>query len=99
MVIDGDFTKLKLTHHEKTMLDDAYKAVSITKMWNYIRNKDFNENGFMFCTDDELSKISAAMAYQGHSGASFAWVMRQMEYIAKDGWTMFVSIAGHEEGF
>ena len=99
MVTDGDFTKLKLSHHEKAMLDDAYKAVSNTKLWKYIRDRDFNENGFMFCTDDELAKISAAMTYQGHSGASFAWVMRQMEYIAKDGWIMFVSIVGLEEGF
>lgn len=94
MASDGDFSKLKMTDHEKLMLDDAYKAVSTAKKWSYLKNKTFDESGFMFCTDDELSTISNAMKYQGHSGASFAWTMRQMEYIAKDGWNMFSSVVG-----
>ena len=94
MVTDGDFAKLKLSDHEKMMLDDAYKAVSTTNKWSYLKNKNFDENGFMFCTDNELSIISKAMKYQGHSGASFAWTMRNMEYIAKDGWTVFSSVVG-----
>lgn len=94
MVREGNFNDLKLTDHEKVMLDDAYKAVSTTKMWSYLKDKHFDDNGFMFCTDNELSKISNAMTYQGHSGASFAWAMRQMEFIAKEGWSMFSSVVG-----
>jgi len=32
------------------------------------------------------------MKYYGHSGVSYAWTMRQMEYIAKNGWDAFAKL-------
>ena len=30
-------------------------------------------------------------AYSGHSGSSFGWTMRQLEYLSKNGWDNYVS--------
>jgi hypothetical protein len=42
----------------------------------------------MFSDDQEIWRITAKMeelGYNGHSGCSFGWTMRQMQYIAKYG--------------
>jgi hypothetical protein len=46
----------------------------------------------MFSSAPEVSRISAKIAelgYHGHSGASFGFTMRAMEYIAKNGLDMY----------
>lgn len=43
----------------------------------------------MFSEHPNLTRIDNAMKYGGHSGSSHGWTMRQMEYIAKHGWTLF----------
>ncbi len=84
------FTDLGFTTHEAMMLNDAYDAITKAEMWEYMRLPSTpGKDGFMFCTDIELAHINAAMTYQGHSGASYAWTMRQMEAIAKGGWQEF----------
>jgi hypothetical protein len=85
------FTALGFDTREATMLADAYDAVTRAEMWEYLRLPTTpGKDGFMFSTAIELSLISAEMHYGGHSGSSFAWVMRQMESIAKGGWTDWV---------
>ena len=42
----------------------------------------------MMSSDKEINIITEKMAelgYDGHSGASFGWTMRQMQYIAQHG--------------
>jgi hypothetical protein len=81
------FSALGFDAHETKMLADAYQAVTKADMWEYLKlSSTPGKDGFMFSKDIELALITAEMQYGGHSGASFAWVMRQMEAIAKGSW-------------
>jgi hypothetical protein len=73
--------------HESLMLTDAYQAITTCNLWEWMRVFHPKEGeGFMFATHPNLNTINDAMKYQGHSGASYGWTMRQMESIAKRGW-------------
>jgi hypothetical protein len=76
--------------HEAMMLRDMDSAITQCNLWEWLREYTPEEGkGFMFSQHPNLDKINAAMKYQGHSGSSYGWTMRQMEYIAKHGWTLF----------
>lgn len=67
-------------------VEDGYKVVSaVDGGWAFL--KEFipaaNE-GFMFSRHPMLDKINALLD-NSHSGASYGWTMREMEYIAKHG--------------
>jgi len=86
------FTPLGFDTHEARMLQDAYDAVTKADMWEYLKLPSTpGKEGFMFNTDIELATINLEMTYTGHSGASHAWVMRQMEAIAKKGWETYAN--------
>ena len=73
------------------MLRDAYDAITQCNLWDWMRTYEPEEGrGFMFSRDPNLDAINDAMKYTGHSGASYALVMRQMQAIAKaGGWEPF----------
>jgi len=86
------FTSLGYTQHEATMLSDAYDAITSANLWEYFRRPTTpGKDGFMFSTDPELSAVEARMMFKGHSGASYAWTLRQMEAIAKGGWEAYAN--------
>ena len=86
------FTTLGFSTSDATMLADAYEAVSRADLWDYLaRPSTPGPDGFMLASDFELSAISARMMFKGHSGASYAWTLRQMEYIAKGGWEAYAA--------
>jgi len=69
----------------KLMLVNAYDAITKADAWNFIK-KDCNS--FMFCNEPIIWKITQAMSdlgYNGHSGASFGLVLREMQFIAQNG--------------
>lgn len=73
--------------HEAMMLQDADSAITECNLWDWLRGYTPEEGkGFMFSQHPNLNKIDAAMKFRGHSSSSHAWTMRQMEYIAKNGW-------------
>lgn len=81
------FTALGFDEHEAHMLNDAYTAITKADMWEYLRLPSTpGPEGFMFSPAIELAVINAEMTYQGHTGATYAWTMRQMESIAKGSW-------------
>jgi hypothetical protein len=87
------FTSIGFSTNEATMLADAHAAVTKAEMWDYLRKTTTpgGDGGFLFTKDMEVTSIIAEMTYQGHSGASQAWVLRQMEAIAKGGWTAYAN--------
>ena len=86
------FAAIGFNAHESTMLQDAYDAVTRAEMWEYLKLPTTpGKDGFMFSSAIELAAINSEMQYQGHSGASYAWTMRQMESIAKRGWTAYAN--------
>jgi len=90
--MEGKFDNLPISKHEQEMLQDAYDTVTKLELWEWLKHPDVPGNGgFMFSTSPEVSQISNAMTYTGHSGASFGFTMRAMEFIAKRGWDAYVS--------
>jgi hypothetical protein len=95
----GDFSFLpERLNYEKNMLVDAWAAMeSVEGSWDYLGRPDVpgETNGFMFSRDPFVSQISAKVDKDGkigHSGSSYGWTMRQMEYIAKNGWDAYVTL-------
>jgi hypothetical protein len=83
-IIPGDFEYVK-DRHSREMLVNAWQAITLTEMWNYIKQ---DIDSFMFSNDPRIWSIHKKMeklGYDGHSGASFGWVMRTMQYIANHG--------------
>ena len=73
-------------------LSDAYNAITEAEAWEHMKN--FSDESFMFSKAPFLNKIHTHMKMlDQHSGASFGSIMRQMEYIAKKGWTEYVKLA------
>ncbi len=69
----------------QSMLKNAYQAINLTEMWDYIKK---NTNYFMINDDNEIQIISQKMSelgYDTHSGSSFGWTMRHMQFIAQYG--------------
>lgn len=90
--LPGDFASLPMGEHEKKILTDAYAAVSTTPGgWDFLKTfVPASTEGFMFSRHPILTSISQNMSYDGHSGASYGWVMRNMEAIAKEGWDAYI---------
>lgn len=83
--------------HKANMLQDADNAVTQCKLWDWL-NMYEPANGFGLDNHPNLALINNAMKlYDSHSGASYGWTMRQMEYIAKHGWTLFEFNAREEK--
>jgi hypothetical protein len=85
------FQSLGFRTAEVEMLTDAYDAITTADLWDFMRHPSTpGRDGFMFSSAIELAMINAEMKV-GHSGASYAWVMRHMERIAKDGMTVWAN--------
>ena len=75
---------------EAVMLQDADNAITTCELWGWLKDYTPEEGkGFMFTEHPNLDRINNAMKYGGHSGSSYGWTMRQMEYIAKNGWNLY----------
>ena len=71
--------------NSKKMLAIAFKAISLTETWDFIRN---HEGSFIMSLDNRVNIIYSKieeLGYSGHSGHSFCWTMHQMKYIAENG--------------
>ena len=74
---------------ERLMLTNAYNAINLTETWDFLSS---DIESFIFSDDDRIVKISSMMkelGYDGHSGMSFGYTMRSMQYIAKYGLDKF----------
>jgi len=79
--------------NEKKMVQAGIDAVTRTEMWPWMAAYEPEEgNGFMFSTHPNLDKINSVMhkLYDGHSGSSYGWTMRQLQFIAKNGFDAYV---------
>ena len=56
--------------------------------------KDPGVGGYMFSKEAEiyLAPVNQHIKYAGHSGASYGWTMRQMQYIATHSWEDYVDM-------
>lgn len=69
--------------HSRMMVKDAYDVAVSLELLDEIKNIN-PERGFMFTEHPIIDKISKNLKYDGHSGCSFGWTMRQLEYLVKN---------------
>ena len=69
--------------NDRFMVQDAYDTAVKLELLDAIKNLN-PERGFMFTNSPVIDKISANLKYEGHSGSSFGWTMREVEYLAKN---------------
>lgn len=73
----------------RVMLENAWQAINLTENWGFMTETIEN---FMFSNDKRISIITEKMeelGYYGHSGFSFGWTMRNMQFLAKNGLEKF----------
>jgi hypothetical protein len=72
----------------RIMLSTAFNAVTQLELWDFIREFSNNNTSFTFSDDIRVSQIYnkiEELGYYGHSGASFGYTLREIEYIAING--------------
>lgn len=73
------------SEHSRTMLENAWKAINLTETWDFVSQPI---ESFMWSNDKRICIITEKMeklGYNGHSGFSFGWTMRNMQYLAQNG--------------
>jgi hypothetical protein len=78
----------------REFLKSAHKAISLCELWNWLRIYEPEPNkGFIWSKSPELDRINKQMwkdPVNGyHSGSSYGFIMREMEYIAKNGYNNY----------
>ena len=86
-----DFVKDKSL---KEFLKSAHKAMSLCELWDWMRiYTPPPDRGFMWNKPPELDRIDKQMwkdpINSDHSGSSYGFIMREMEYIAKNGYEKY----------
>lgn len=82
--IPGEFNYIKNQNH-KIMLETAWKAVTVLDLWDFMKQ---DIETYAFSMDPRVNQISNKIeefGYIGHSGMSFGFIMRDMQFIAKYG--------------
>jgi hypothetical protein len=83
-LVPGKFDYIK-DDWTRDMLINAWQAINITETWNFVKQPI---DSFMFSNDPRVNIIYnkiEELGYTGHSGASFGFTMRTMQYIANYG--------------
>ena len=91
-ITDAEFNTIS-DEHSRVMLKNAHQAITLTEHWDYMRT--FNEPSFMLSNNPIVSTIMTKMSqlgYDCHSGCSFGWTMRNMEFLAKNGKEAFLRL-------
>jgi len=84
-ITDAEFNIIP-DEHSRFMLKNAHQAITMAEAWHFMRT--FSDQSFMFSSNPIVSDIMKKMSelgYDGHSGTSFGWTMRQMEFLAING--------------
>ena len=79
-----NYCSIGYSDQENEMLQDAERAIETAGMWEYMKTEP-GEGGYMYGGDPELKAIYQHIKYEGHSGSSMGWTMRQMQCLAREG--------------
>ena len=86
----GDFSFLTNVS-DRIAYAELYRAVTKAEAWDWLK-EDPGSGGFMFNTANNMERIHKHLDDKtAHSGASFAFCLRQMQYIARKGWNEWVA--------
>lgn len=82
--VPGQFLYIK-SDNCREMLQNAWTAITQLELWDYMK---CDTESYMLSCDPEIDiihKKMEALGYFGHSGSSFGWTLRQIQYIAQNG--------------
>ena len=82
--IPGNFEYVT-DNSEREILINAWQAITMTENWNFVKQPI---ESFSWSNDPRINIISNKMVelgYNEHSGSSFGYTMRAMQYIAQNG--------------
>lgn len=75
--------------HTRAMIQNGHQAITQLELWPWLKTFDPEDGGFMFSSDPHINMISEKMDSlpnpPGHSGSSFGFTMRHLQFIAKHG--------------
>ena len=79
-----------IDRNTRQSIQNGYRTITNLELWDWLRQYQVNEtNGFMFLNSPNLDRIIQYMESQpdsvGHSGGSFGFTMRHLQFIAKNG--------------
>lgn len=99
----GNFDALNLPKLDREMIQSGFEAVSAVEGgWDFLKAYDPPaDQGFMFSKPPpKQQEIDAEIQkrYGGHSGASYGYTMRLLQYIAKQGWDLWANEALQKYG-
>ena len=84
-----DYIKDKNT---REMCINAWRAITFSNNWDFVAQ---NIESFMWSNDpriDEISEKMEELGYNGHSGTSFGYIMRMMQYLVQNGENEFKNL-------
>jgi hypothetical protein len=82
--VEGEFKYIQ-DKRCREMLRTAHKAISLLELWNFVSKPI---ESFTWSNDNRVTAIYdkiEELGYTGHSGASFGYTLREMQFIAKYG--------------
>lgn len=82
--LNGSFKYIK-SKSDRQMFYTAYKAITITETWDYIKNM----KSCFGLESDRIYKKIEEFGYLGHSGCSYTSTLREMQFIAINGEKLF----------
>lgn len=92
--MEGNFDFLSSVS-ERNIMSNAFNKITELDLWSFFDIDPPQDLGYIFWENDDLKKIASALDSDGHSGASFAHVMRHMQFIRKEGWNAYVKKASN----
>ena len=94
---EGDFSFIR-KEADRMAFEDMWSAITKTETWAQM-GTDPGPGGFAWSKAPHIVAIQAALVDRvGHSGASIAATMREMQRLAKIGWTAYVLERTRETG-
>jgi hypothetical protein len=88
---EGNFYTLGFNEEEIAGLLTAYSYISANKCWDTLARRDVpGDSGFVTPKHPDFHVIHFITLMKQLNIPSFGFVMRQMEFIAKNGWVQFV---------
>lgn len=80
--------KVYNTDFRKDLLNMAFTITTLS-LWDWVKENPREEQGFMFWEHENINEINKILPDNGHSGATFAYALRCMQFISKNGFDKF----------
>ena len=88
----GDFSFIQ-NEYSRRYVKDAYDAMIMAEQIELMKEEPEADKGYMFTSDKRYELIHKHMKFlDEHSGSSYSWTMRQVQYIAQKGWTAYINL-------